>query len=263
MMFKRIDHVEIVSDQLDRTGQFYTDVLGFTFAALKALAVPALLNPLYPAAQLSPLLRETSPRAVLCTPATQDIVVGLARDPGIPGVICLGQDVTLAELIAEAEAPIGLRAATPADRGVLLFSGGTTGLPKAVEHTHGRLVMAVRSMEFIWPPRRHDVFLPIAPFTHIYGFLQGLLVPLSACGKTVIPERFQPERNTEFNKAMKHVLSVLVIAASLAVAASGRVQVQPGASPLRRHRPRLPRRMRSVPRCRRCAARAELAAQSG
>ena len=29
-MFKRIDHVEIVTDQLDRTEQFYTDVLGFT-----------------------------------------------------------------------------------------------------------------------------------------------------------------------------------------------------------------------------------------
>jgi len=28
-MFKRIDHVEIVTDQLDRTVQFYTDVLGF------------------------------------------------------------------------------------------------------------------------------------------------------------------------------------------------------------------------------------------
>jgi glyoxylase I family protein len=29
MMFKRIDHVEIVTNQLDRTAQFYTDVLGF------------------------------------------------------------------------------------------------------------------------------------------------------------------------------------------------------------------------------------------
>ncbi len=29
-MFKRIDHVEIVTDQLDRTVQFYTEVLGFT-----------------------------------------------------------------------------------------------------------------------------------------------------------------------------------------------------------------------------------------
>jgi cold shock CspA family protein len=33
MMFKRIDHVEIVTDQLDRTVQFYTEVLGFTIKA--------------------------------------------------------------------------------------------------------------------------------------------------------------------------------------------------------------------------------------
>jgi glyoxylase I family protein len=32
-MFKRIDHVEIVTDQPDRTEQFYTDVLGFTVKA--------------------------------------------------------------------------------------------------------------------------------------------------------------------------------------------------------------------------------------
>jgi catechol 2,3-dioxygenase-like lactoylglutathione lyase family enzyme len=32
-MFKRIDHVEIVTDQLEKTEQFYTDVLGFTVKA--------------------------------------------------------------------------------------------------------------------------------------------------------------------------------------------------------------------------------------
>jgi glyoxylase I family protein len=30
MMFKKIDHIEIVTDQLDRTMEFYTEVLGFT-----------------------------------------------------------------------------------------------------------------------------------------------------------------------------------------------------------------------------------------
>ena len=33
MLFKRIDHVEIVTDQLDRTVPFYTEVLGFTVKA--------------------------------------------------------------------------------------------------------------------------------------------------------------------------------------------------------------------------------------
>ena len=32
-MFKKIDHVEIVTDQLDRTVEFYTDVLGFKLKA--------------------------------------------------------------------------------------------------------------------------------------------------------------------------------------------------------------------------------------
>jgi long-chain acyl-CoA synthetase len=168
------------------------------FAALKALAAPALLNPLYPAVQLSPLLREASPRAVVCAPATRDMVAGFADDLGIPGLICLGQETAIRELVAQPEAPLGLRTATPTDPGALLFSGGTTGLPKAVEQTHGRLVTAVRCMQHIWPTRTDgEVFLPIAPFTHIYGFLQGVLVPLSARGETVIPERFQPEHIVE------------------------------------------------------------------
>src|SRR5258706_2240114 len=168
------------------------------FAALKTLAAPALLSPLSPAAQLSPVLREAPARAVICAPATRDMVAGLAGDLGIPGVVCLGQDITVPQLVAEAKAAVGLRTASPADPAALLFSGGTTGLPKTIEHTHGRLVTAVRCAEYIWPTRTDgEVFLPIAPFSHVYGFVQGLLVPLSARGKTVIPERFQPEHIVE------------------------------------------------------------------
>jgi long-chain acyl-CoA synthetase len=168
------------------------------FAALKALVTPALLNPSYPAAQLSPLLREANARAVLCSPATREMVAGLVSDLGIPGLVCLGRDITVPELITEPKASVGLRTATHADAGALLFSGGTTGLPKAIEHTHGRLVAAVRCIECMWPTRTDgDVFLPIAPFTHIYGLLQGVLVPLSTLGESVIPERFQPEHVVE------------------------------------------------------------------
>ena len=168
------------------------------FAALKALAAPALLNPRYPAAQLAPLLREPNARAIICAPATREMVAGLAGELGIPGVVCLGQDITVPQLVADAKPAVILRAASPADRAALLFSGGTTGLPKTVEHTHGRLVTAVRCAEYIWPPLTDgEVFLPIAPFSHIYGFIQGLLVPLSARGEAVIPEHFQPEHIVE------------------------------------------------------------------
>ncbi len=168
------------------------------YAALRALATPALLNPTYPAAQLEPLLRAAAPRAVLCTPATRDVVRGLAGTLSIPRVICLGEDLALRDLAAEPDAPPTSREAGPADPAALLFTGGTTGLSKAVEHTHERLVTAVRCMEYNWPTRMSgEVWLPIAPFTHIYGFLQGVLAPVSARAEVVIPERFQPERVVE------------------------------------------------------------------
>lgn len=168
------------------------------FAALKALTPAALLNPIYPAPQLEPLLRDVSPRAVICTPATQEIVDTLAARLGIPAVICLGAELTVAGLAAEPEAPLDRRAAEPGDVAVLMFSGGTTGLPKAVEHTHQRLVIAVRCVEYNWPTRAQgEVWLPIAPFTHIYGILQGVLAPISARAEVVIPERFKPEHVVE------------------------------------------------------------------
>ena len=168
------------------------------FAALQAMAAPALLNPLYPAPQLETLLREVPPRAVICAPATREVVFGLANLLGIPAVICLGDDITVGRLAAESDGPLERPAARPDDIGALLFSGGTTGVPKAVEHTHGRLVIAVRCVEYNWPTRMNgEVWLPIAPFTHIFGFLQGLLSPISACAEVVIPERFQPEHIVE------------------------------------------------------------------
>ncbi|HWD60303.1 MAG TPA: VOC family protein [Stellaceae bacterium] len=39
-MFKRIDHIEIVTDRLDETVGFYTDVLGFTVGAHDRVARP-------------------------------------------------------------------------------------------------------------------------------------------------------------------------------------------------------------------------------
>jgi long-chain acyl-CoA synthetase len=166
------------------------------FAALKALATPALLNPSYPEMQLSGLLRSVGPRAVVCMPVTQTTVARVARDLGA-SVVCLGQDITVSGLVAEAALPVGWTA-MPTDPGALVFSGGTTGVPKAIEYTHDRLVAAVHRMQYIWPTRAGcEVFLPIAPFTHVYGFLQGVLVPLSARGESVIPERFQPEHIVE------------------------------------------------------------------
>lgn len=173
-------------------------------ATLKARTVPALLNPAYPAAQLGSLLRGLDARAVICTPGTHASALDLAKGLAIPEVICFSLGAGLAGLPAEragksAEAsPPGVDEALPDDVAALMFTGGTTGLPKAAEHTHARLLQAVRRMDWIWPTRTQgEVWLPVAPFTHVFGFLQGVLGPAFARAEAVIPERFQPDRIVE------------------------------------------------------------------
>ena len=46
MTFKRIDHVEIVTDQLDRTVRFFTEVLGFTAKARDRIERSGLIVPI-------------------------------------------------------------------------------------------------------------------------------------------------------------------------------------------------------------------------
>jgi long-chain acyl-CoA synthetase len=164
------------------------------FAALEALTTPALLNPSFPAPQLETLLREVSADVIICVPSIRDRLADLPRAFGGSRVICLGENVTIASLVAETQGPTTLRQPEPDETAALLLSGGTTGLSKIVEHTQERLVIGARCLERVWLIRpQEEVFLPIAPFSHIYGFMTGLLLPIFARAEIVIPERFQPE----------------------------------------------------------------------
>ncbi|UFN47182.1 AMP-binding protein [Roseomonas sp. OT10] len=208
------------------------------FAALRARTAPALANPLYPAAQLEPLLREVGAVAAICTPDTREMARSLAPRAGLRRVLCFGEDITLEGLLAEPGEDGALPAPRPDDVAALLFTGGTTGLPKAVEYDHGQLLTALRCTDYNWPTRLGgDIWLPIAPFTHVYGFLQGLLGPVRAQAEMVIPERFKPEhvvdllarhRVTVFGGGPPAIYAGLLAAPNLAGADLSALRVCPG-----------------------------------
>ncbi len=171
------------------------------FGTLRALAAPAPANPGYPAPQLASLFATVGARALVCSDRTHALAAKLADELGIPHLLCIGEELPVARLAAEPPAPLDRRDPAPEDIGVLLFSGGTTGLSKAVEHSQLRLAIAARCMAYNWPTRTQgEVWLPIAPFFHIYGFMQGVVNPVYGRATAVIPERFQPD----------HVLDLLV-----------------------------------------------------
>ncbi|EBA04055.1 long-chain-fatty-acid--CoA ligase [Rhodobacterales bacterium HTCC2150] len=151
------------------------------FAILFAGGKPALINYGHPEATVAKLLRNLDAAIIIsdkkqAASKTRVLSDGLLDD--------LSRTVDFDKLIDPT---------TPKDIAAIMFSGGTTGLPKQVPHTNAAIILTMERGEWGWNTGEGEIWLPVAPFTHIYGFLMGLTNPIINFGGTVIPERFQPD----------------------------------------------------------------------
>lgn len=195
------------------------------YAALFAGAAPALVNYGHPDETIEKLLVGLDIAAVL-------------SDRDIPGLSTTSFDD--ADLLSLAQKP---NAGAPSGDGkaddvaAILFSGGTTGLPKQVAHSNNVLVKKIERMEWGWPTGDGEIWLPVAPFTHIYGFLMGVLNPVLRAGTIVIPPRFHPdiivdmladERITVFGGGPPAIYQALMASAKFKDASFPDLRITPG-----------------------------------
>jgi long-chain acyl-CoA synthetase len=162
-------------------------------AVLSLRAEPVLLNPQLPVATRQHLIDKLKPAAVVTS-----------ENIDCPGETLIVADSLLGQLALERRM-LSLDA-HPDDVAVNLYSGGTTGVPKRVVHSHRCLVRAVERMEWGWPTTDGDVWLPVAPFTHVYGFLMGITNPMLNAGSIIIPDRFHPATVLELMR--EHAVTV-------------------------------------------------------
>lgn len=72
------------------------------------------------------------------------------------------------------------------DVAIFLYTGGTTGVPKAVMSTHYNLVAnAYQVLEWLPDNAENDVFIGVLPYFHSYGMTTSLNAPI-AFGSTII-----------------------------------------------------------------------------
>ncbi|HEY5567047.1 MAG TPA: AMP-binding protein, partial [Gammaproteobacteria bacterium] len=69
----------------------------------------------------------------------------------------------------------------------LLYTSGTTGVPKAVPLTHGNLAANVSPLRDAKLIEAADVVLVPLPFHHVYPFTVGLLTVLATGARVVLP----------------------------------------------------------------------------
>ena len=100
----------------------------------------------------------------------------------------------LADAVGGAPVPCGTFPSAPSDVALVLFTSGSTGIPKAVLHTQRGLSWKASLMARVHGLGSADAVLMPAPMAHISGLLNGVLVPGAAGLRSVLVRRFDPEQ---------------------------------------------------------------------
>lgn len=188
--------------QLSNTAHF---AVGY-FGTLRAGLVSVPVNPGYTGRELRHVLADSGARALITSDGGAQ-VAGRLR-PDLPALDHLIVAVGTGGRAARTDAVQSfddLLAAVPGssvrdvgggeDLGVLLYTSGTSGVPKGAMLSHRALLANLEQVSGIEPPviGRDDVLLLVLPLFHVYGLNTGLGM-LAYHGATgVLVERFDPE----------------------------------------------------------------------
>jgi len=174
-------------------------VIGY-YGALKAGAVVVPLNPLCTAPELTRYLRESGAVAVVTVPQLLDLVVPQRGQTPLRHVIVAGGaqpgtggDGTVVAFEALLGSPPAAAQKVDADGvALLMFTGGTTGAPKAIMLSHAQCVAHARQAAAWGSIDADDRFLAVLPLFHGFGMGITMNLPVLAGAEIVLLPRFQP-----------------------------------------------------------------------
>lgn len=149
-------------------------------------------NPLYTARELGHQLADTDVRLVVTVPSSLEVVREAAASTGCE-IFVLGDvdgAASFSALLGDADAAPDV-AIDPDDIAAILYSGGTTGLPKGVLLSHRNLVATLSLGEQAVALTPDDVSLAALPFFHVYGLHVILNFALQAGATVVAMARFE------------------------------------------------------------------------
>jgi acyl-CoA synthetase (AMP-forming)/AMP-acid ligase II len=165
------------------------EYLELIFAAARIGAIVAALNWRLVGRELEHCVRLVSPRLAMVSPRYED---GWARlDAGVSSAIVLGADYEAR--LAAAVPREATQTVEPEDGLLILYTSGTTGLPKGALISHRAQIARLQVALMDWNLERDDAFVAWPPMFHMASADQ-CIATLAVGGKVVVVDGFDVER---------------------------------------------------------------------
>jgi fatty-acyl-CoA synthase len=174
----------------DRLGANHVDQLSLLFALARIGAMLAPLNFRLAAAEWDAVITDCRPVHIVCDDAWREAahLLGLRHGIAVHDVqsIALPAHAKPAHLLP---APDHATAQAPA---LLVYTSGTTGLPKGAVHTQARLVANMVAASAAQEMTPADVVVTVLPLFHVGGLCIQTLPALYAGASVILHQRFEP-----------------------------------------------------------------------
>jgi malonyl-CoA/methylmalonyl-CoA synthetase len=156
------------------------DLIVAYVAALRYGLTVVPVNPAYTGRELATVAADAAPAlAVLDDPARG---AGLGTRGVTPDLADLPVSV----------AGVALDAASPDDVALIVYTSGTTGLPKGAPLTHANLLASAHAVRLAWRWEPDDRLALCLPLFHVHGLGVGLHGTLTAGASAIVMPRFEP-----------------------------------------------------------------------
>ncbi|OPY66715.1 MAG: Long-chain-fatty-acid--CoA ligase [Syntrophorhabdaceae bacterium PtaU1.Bin034] len=141
----------------------------FYFGVLKAGAVAVTLSAQLTEDELKGLVNHARPKFIFTFEPKLKEIAQVRTSSGVEKTICPGGDLDMASLLASGSGTFKAIDRDRTDIAAILYTGGTTGLPKGVMLKHEGIIFSSFSIAHVERSTEKDVALCFLPFNHVFG----------------------------------------------------------------------------------------------
>ncbi len=189
---------DVIAFQLPNIGEFVIAYMGAQMIGV----VPCMFHMPYRMSELEPLMAHAEPRAVICLGGDQKYdapgLMGELRKsvPSLQWIIQVGGEATAGCLAFADLAGAEIRKISdppePDDAALMLFTSGTSALPKAVVHSHRTMTASCLHTAADMGITESDVVLCAPAHTHAFGLCIAVTIVLAGAANALMPAYAPP-----------------------------------------------------------------------